>query len=114
MASKVIAPARPMQRSNLGDSVVPNGTHCLPRLVCFYRIRCQRYTALAERANELCGMYCVRFAQQRPRASTALEELPREEERAPAQQPFQPFLQQDPPQSFGSSMVQSMTWGEFV
>ncbi|CAM9710085.1 unnamed protein product [Pylaiella littoralis] len=51
-----------------------------------------------------------RKAKQRPRASTALEEV-REEERAPAP-PFQPFLQQNAaPQSFGSSMVQSMTWG---
>lgn len=51
--------------------------------------------------------------QQRVRASKALEEV-REEERAPAPK-FQPFLQQDPPpQSFGSSMVQSMTWGEFA
>eukprot|EP00903_Cladosiphon_okamuranus_P014072 g13079.t1 len=51
-----------------------------------------------------------RKAKKRPRASTALEEV-REEERAPAP-PFQPFLRQDPPpQSFGSSMLQSMTWG---
>lgn len=63
----------------------------------------------------LCPTYCVPSChpheQQRPpRAATALEEV-REEERAPAP-PFQPFLQQNPaPQSFGSSMVQSMTWG---
>lgn len=51
--------------------------------------------------------------QKRPRPSTALEEV-REEERAPAP-PFQPFVQQgQAPQSFGSSMAQSMTWGEYT
>lgn len=56
--------------------------------------------------------FAVPPEQQRPRASTALEEV-REEERAPAPPKFQPFLQQDPaPQTFGSSMLQSMTWGE--
>ncbi|CAM9499076.1 unnamed protein product [Ascophyllum nodosum] len=50
---------------------------------------------------------------RKPRASSALEEVP-EHQNAPAspsQQPFQPFVQQNPPQSFGSSMVQSFTWG---
>lgn len=49
--------------------------------------------------------------QRRPRASTAVEQVP---EQRPSQV-SQPFLQQDPPpQSFAASMVQSMTWGEHV
>eukprot|EP00904_Undaria_pinnatifida_P014222 jgi/Undpi1/9930/HiC_scaffold_28.g12384.m1 len=49
-----------------------------------------------------------RKAKRRPRASTAVEQVP---EQSPSQV-SQPFLQQDPPpQSFAGSMVQSMTWG---
>ncbi|CAM9540889.1 unnamed protein product [Laminaria digitata] len=49
-----------------------------------------------------------RKAKRRPRESTAIEQVPEQ----PPAQVSQPFLQQDaPPQSFASSMVQSMTWG---
>ncbi|CAM9458826.1 unnamed protein product [Ectocarpus sp. 12 AP-2014] len=78
------------------------------------RPRAAMNAAVARLATSSRGRKIVRDprkAKQRPRASTALEEV-REEERAPAPPKFQPFLQQDPaPQSFGSSMLQSMTWG---